>query len=47
MFSEKVLGALAGATVLALSATGAVAQAKDKIKVGFIYVGPVGDHGWS
>ncbi|HEU6441886.1 MAG TPA: BMP family ABC transporter substrate-binding protein, partial [Microvirga sp.] len=24
-----------------------MAQAKDKIKVGFIYVGPVGDHGWS
>ena len=28
-------------------AGGAVAQAKDKLKVGFIYVGPVGDHGWS
>ena len=47
MFSGKIFGALAGATVLALSATGAFAQAKEKIKVGFIYVGPVGDHGWS
>ncbi|MDF2690001.1 MAG: family transporter substrate-binding protein, partial [Microvirga sp.] len=47
MFSGKVFGALAGAAVLALSATTAVAQPKDKIKIGFIYVGPVGDHGWS
>ena len=47
MFSGKVFGAVAGATVLALSATGAFAQAKDKVKVGFIYVGPIGDHGWS
>src|SRR3712207_7977512 len=47
MFSGRVLGVLAGAAVLALSAGGAVAQPKDKIKVGFIYVGPVGDHGWS
>jgi simple sugar transport system substrate-binding protein len=47
MFSGKVFGAVAGAAVLALSATGAFAQAKDKIKVGFIYVGPVGDFGWS
>ncbi len=47
MFSGKVFGALAGAAVVALAATGAVAQPKDKVKVGFIYVGPVGDHGWS
>lgn len=33
------------AGVLALSAIGAIAQ--DKLKVGFIYVGPIGDHGWS
>ena len=24
-----------------------VAHAGDKIKVGFIYVGPTGDHGWT
>src|SRR3954467_15961560 len=47
MLSGKVFGAVAGAVILALSATGAFAQAKDKIKVGFIYVGPVGDFGWS
>ncbi len=32
---------------LALTAGGAFAQAKDRIKVGFVYVGPVGDFGWS
>jgi simple sugar transport system substrate-binding protein len=37
-------GALAGAA-LALSVAGASAQ--EKLKIGFIYVGPVGDHGWS
>lgn len=24
-----------------------MAQAKDKVKVGFVYVGPIGDGGWS
>lgn len=35
---------------LALSVAGLaapLAQAEDKTKVGFVYVGPVGDHGWS
>ncbi len=41
----KLAGALAGAVALALSAGSAAAQ--QKLKVGFIYVGPVGDHGWS
>ncbi|MBF9234552.1 BMP family ABC transporter substrate-binding protein [Microvirga alba] len=45
MFSRSLIGALAGATALALSAGGAAAQ--QKLKVGFIYVGPVGDYGWS
>jgi simple sugar transport system substrate-binding protein len=45
MFSRIIIGALAGAAALALSAGGAAAQ--QKLKVGFIYVGPVGDHGWS
>jgi basic membrane protein A and related proteins len=45
MFSRNIIGALAGAAVLALSAGGAAAQ--QKLKIGFIYVGPVGDHGWS
>lgn len=41
-------------TALAIAATGATtlmseawAEAKDKIKVGFVYVGPVGDFGWT
>ncbi len=36
---------VAAAAVLALGA--GAAQAQDKLKVGFIYVGPVGDHGWT
>jgi basic membrane protein A and related proteins len=46
MSTLKTLGALAGAVALALTAGGAAAQ-QQKLKVGFIYVGPVGDHGWS
>jgi basic membrane protein A len=45
MFSRSLIGILAGAAALALSAGGAAAQ--QKLKIGFIYVGPVGDHGWS
>ncbi|WP_341211275.1 BMP family ABC transporter substrate-binding protein [uncultured Limimaricola sp.] len=37
---------LLGATAAAVIATGAMAQ-DDKTKVGFIYVGPVGDLGWT
>ena len=41
---RKLVAAMAG---LALSlAVGAVSGA-DKLKVGFIYVGPIGDHGWT
>jgi basic membrane protein A and related proteins len=46
MSTLKILGTLAGAVALALTAGGAAAQ-QQKLKVGFIYVGPVGDHGWS
>src|ERR671920_1652100 len=45
MFSPSLIGVLAGAVALALTAGSASAQ--QKLKVGFIYVGPVGDHGWS
>ncbi|QDL94136.1 BMP family ABC transporter substrate-binding protein (plasmid) [Paroceanicella profunda] len=38
---------LAAAAALALGASGVLAQAKDHVKVGFVYVGPVGDFGWS
>jgi len=42
----KALLGLAGAAVaLAVGAGGAVAQ--DKLKVGFVYVGPISDHGYS
>jgi basic membrane protein A and related proteins len=41
---RRFLG-LAAALALALSASGAIAQ--EKIKAGWIYVGPIGDHGWS
>ena len=46
------LGQLATAALMAAAATFAVhapalAQAKAKAKVSFVYVGPIGDHGWS
>ena len=37
---------LALAAGLTLAAAGGAAAA-DKLKVGFIYVGPIGDHGWT
>lgn len=33
--------------VVALAAMTSYVQAADKLKVGFIYVGPIGDHGWT
>ena len=45
MITRRTIGALAGALAIAM-AGGAYAQ-QGKLKVGFIYVGPVGDHGWS
>ena len=41
----KKLFLAAAAVALGLTAFGA--QADDKVKVGFVYVGPIGDHGWS
>ncbi|MEQ8967179.1 MAG: BMP family ABC transporter substrate-binding protein [Azospirillaceae bacterium] len=43
---KRLAGALATAAAVALAAGGAAAQ-QDQVKVGFIYVGPVGDHGWT
>jgi len=34
-----------GAVLALMTAAGALAQ--DKVKAGFVYIGPVGDHGWS
>ena len=36
-----------GVAAAALAATGLPATAQDKTKVGFVYVGPVGDRGWT
>ena len=38
---------LAGATLALGLATGAVADGHEPVKVGFVYVGPVGDGGWT
>ncbi len=43
---KKLLLAAAAATV-AIAATTFAASAADKLKVGFIYLGPVGDYGWT
>jgi len=40
-----VIGGLALAGLALSAATGITAQ--EKMKVGFVYVGPIGDHGWS
>src|ERR671913_1682887 len=45
MFSPSLIGILAAVVALALAVSGASAQ--QKLKIGFIYVGPVGDHGWT
>ncbi|MEM8837870.1 MAG: BMP family ABC transporter substrate-binding protein [Pseudomonadota bacterium] len=48
---RMIFGALAalaiGAASIASAPQAALAEAKDKIKVGFVYVGPVGDFGWT
>ena len=41
---RKLLAVLSG---LALSLAVATAFGADRLKVGFIYVGPIGDHGWT
>ena len=41
---RKLLAVLAG---LAMSLVVATASGADKLKVGFIYIGPTGDHGWT
>ncbi|WP_046865211.1 BMP family ABC transporter substrate-binding protein [Microvirga massiliensis] len=45
MITRRLAGILAGAVALGMVSGGAMAQ--QKLKVGFIYVGPVGDYGWS
>ncbi|MDD7908807.1 BMP family ABC transporter substrate-binding protein [Pseudovibrio exalbescens] len=43
----RKLLSLAATATLALGLTAGIASAEDPLKVGFIYVGPVSDHGWS
>lgn len=45
---KRLLKLAVASAVLAAGVLGAgVASAADPLKVGFIYVGPIGDHGWS
>ena len=45
MVSKHVLlGAILSAAMVVGASTG---QGAEKAKVGFVYVGPIGDHGWS
>ena len=46
MTLKSILKGLAAAAALTLLAGGG-ALAGEKVKVGFVYVGPVGDHGWT
>ena len=41
---QKLLIAVAAAIGLSASLT---ASAADPLKVGFVYIGPIGDHGWT
>ena len=36
-----------GAAALAVMAFGLSTAAEAQMKVGFVYVGPIGDHGWN
>jgi basic membrane protein A and related proteins len=45
--SRRAAFKIGAAGLLATSAAIRPARAADKLKVGFVYVGPVGDHGWS
>ena len=42
---KKLIGSIALSLALLFAAGAASAAAK--LKVGFVYVGPIGDHGWS
>ena len=46
-FDRRSFVKTTGATALAMPFIGTKAFAADPLKVGFVYVGPVGDHGWT
>lgn len=47
MTARRKLSVLSGLVAGAMFAITGAAQAADPMKVGFVYVGPIGDHGWS
>lgn len=47
MHRRLLLGLLSGAMLAAGTIAGAATANADQTKVGFIYVGPIGDHGWT
>ncbi len=47
MGHRKLFGALAGIAALAAVVAVPGTVAAQKLKIGFVYVGPVGDHGWT
>jgi simple sugar transport system substrate-binding protein len=47
MNRHRLLGAMVAAMIAIAAALAAPAIAADPVKVGFVYVGPVGDHGWT
>jgi len=42
---RRIFVAALAALLMLVGSTGAMAQ--DPLKVGFVYIGPVGDHGWT
>jgi len=46
-FNRREFVKLTGASAAALSLLDAAAFAAEPLKIGFVYVGPVGDHGWT
>ena len=46
-FNKLLTGIAAGVGLSTALLTGQTALAADPLKVGFVYVGPIGDHGWS
>ena len=43
----KLLQLLAVGLLMTIGSFAYADEPKDKVKVGFIYVGPTGDHGWT
>jgi len=46
-FNKRQFMALTGASAAAVALLGKAAFAAEPLKIGFVYVGPVGDHGWT